>query len=138
MDEKRQKNRPPQNARPPHPRHQLAHVNQRSVRKPLNTVIESWVDVAADVVAINQGDADRRGDIYAVNGRRYRLETTGRLAPFDGPGFHVLNRRAYQARGMYNTLGFSDYTEMILDKAEVSEMDREAARAAWHAEYRGH
>lgn len=69
-----------------------------------------------------------------VNGRRYRLEGHGTLAPLDGIGMHVLSREAYRALGVYNKFGLTDKPEQYLDRRNSPQADRDAARRAWLAE----
>ncbi|HET7037471.1 MAG TPA: hypothetical protein VFI42_17430 [Thermomicrobiaceae bacterium] len=94
------------------------------------------MNVAADVAAINRGDALRDGDRYLVSGRRYGIKATGRLFPIDGPGFHRLDRGAFKALGVYNRFGLSARAEAILDAQDMAEAAREQARVAWRAEHR--
>src|SRR5687767_13279006 len=68
---------PPRPARMPHRRHILAKVDQHTWAKAENTVIETWVDVRADIDAINRGDAVRRGETYEINGRQYQVKPDG-------------------------------------------------------------
>jgi hypothetical protein len=126
-------NLPPRPVRAPHPRHRLLAVRQNTYVRPLNSVIEPTVDVTADIGAINRGEALRHGDIYAVNGRTYRLEPAGRLYPIAGPGIHPLNRDAFKALGVYNRFGLTSRAEDILDQMGKSPADRAAARVVWHA-----
>jgi hypothetical protein len=60
-----------------------------------NTVIEPWVDVAADVAAITTGVAIRERNVFSIGGRRYGIEENDRLYPIDGVGFHRLDRQGY-------------------------------------------
>ena len=76
----------------------------------------------------------RDGDRYVVNGRRYRMEATGRLFPIDGPGFHRLDRGAFKALGVYNQFGLSARAEAILDAQGMAVAARDQARIAWRAE----
>ena len=57
--------------------------------------MESRVDMAADIEAINQGRAIRRGDDFEVNGRTYRMKADGGCFPVSGDGVHELARAAY-------------------------------------------
>src|SRR5438067_1995807 len=107
---------PPWAVRAPHPRHRLARVTQRSRAKPLNTVIASWVDVPADIIAINAGEANRRGDLYEIKGRTYGIEPSGTAYPVSGPGIRSLDRAAYRALGVYNRFGLTARAEQILNR----------------------
>lgn len=62
-----------------------------------NTLILPGIDVQADVRAINEGQAERRGMFFVINGRVYGQEPTGRLFPDHGDGFIFLGRPAMQA-----------------------------------------
>jgi len=126
-------NLPPRRVRALHPRHRLASVTQKTRAKPMNSVIEPTVDVAADVAAINQGRAARQGDVFTFNERRYRLEPGGRVYPVDGPGVHQLPRGAFRALGVYNRFGHAIRAETILDEMGIIPVEREAARRAWRA-----
>jgi hypothetical protein len=130
-------NLPPRPVLPPHSRHRLSRVSQRTRARRLNSVIESRVDVAADIAAINHGAAIRRGDTYEINGRIYGLEPGGRAYPIAGPGIHQLGRRAFQALGVYNSFGLTVRSEWILDRMQVSSDERESAQRAWRAEQEG-
>jgi hypothetical protein len=70
----------------PHRRHLLARVNQRTVAKARNGVIESWVDVQADIAAINSGKAIAQGETYSINGRTYEVGSNGTAYPIAGEG----------------------------------------------------
>jgi hypothetical protein len=119
----------------PHPRHRLARVSQRSRAKSVNTVIESRVDVAADIAAINHGEATRRGNEFEVNGRTYAVEPNGTSYPVSGDGVYVLDRAAYRALGVYNQFGLTDRARAILDLMGCSPPARAAAREAYLAEW---
>jgi hypothetical protein len=73
--------------RSPNKRHNINSVNQRTVAKEMNTMIEPGVDVAGDVAALNAGKATREGNTFIVNGRTYGMHD-GTLYPISGPGFH--------------------------------------------------
>jgi hypothetical protein len=91
--------------KPPHWRHSIDQVRlwPRKVT-PINTVIEPWVDVQADVDAINRGLAERLGETYTIHRRTYGFYQN-RLFPMSGPGFIQLNRSEYRMLGIYNTYG---------------------------------
>jgi hypothetical protein len=125
---------PARSVRPPHPRHFLARVRQTTLTKARNTVLESWVDVAADVGAINAGWARRQGDQFLVNGRLYGLEPNGRIYPISGAGVHQLGRGAFNALGVYNQFGRSERAEEILDLMRIGTEEREQALRAWESE----
>lgn len=123
------KNRPP--FRPPNKRHYLRQVKQNSTAKPKNTIIEPRVDVAADVRAINAGQAQRVGDTYIINGRTYGVKD-GTLYPITGDGFHLLSRMAYKALGIFNTFGNTAQANAILSRmTQLTAADKAAALAVW-------
>lgn len=124
--------------RPPHRRHAIRAVTQRTRVRAVNTVAESWVDMRADVEAINRGSGVRYGDTWLIDGRTYGVKQGDMTYPVSGPGLHQLSRRAYQALGVYNTFGVSPRAEEILDRMGVAETDRDMARRVWQAEAEGH
>lgn len=129
-DDARSRNRPPVLARRPADRHYFNRINQRSLARERNTVIHPRVAVAADVAAINRGDAVREGDRYTVNGRTYVLEPTGTLAPTTGDGFFLLNRGAYSALRVYRTFGITERAERYVGRMpNVGPDERLAARS---------
>ena len=128
--------------RRPAARHTLKKVTQGSVAKEVNTVIEPRVDVAADVEAINAGNAqfsvtDNGVRTYTVNGRTYGVEPNGTLYPMTGDGFIVLNRNAYKVLGIFNKFGDgargAQIIELMRPTAGITDADVEAARGAWRA-----
>lgn len=119
--------------REPARRHWAATVNQSSVAKNLNTVIEPGVDVAGDVAGIQAGKAARVNGNYVINGRTYGVHD-GTLYPISGPGFHQLNRGAFQALGVLNKFGNTPQAHAILEKMKnVGPGEVEAALKAWSA-----
>ncbi len=102
--------------------------------KARNAVIESRVDVAADITAINSGLALRSGDTYPVSGRTYGVEPSGVAYPISGPGIHILDRGAFKALGVYNVFGRSTRAEQILDAMGIGAEQRARATTAWLAE----
>lgn len=130
MEPSRNPNLPPRPVRRPVDRHYFNRIKQGSHARRVNSVIDPRVDVAADVAAINRGEAVRVGDAYTVNGRTYGLEASGTLFPKLGDGIHLLNRGAYQALGVYLTLGQTDGAEYVLRRMHnVGPAEREAALA---------
>jgi hypothetical protein len=127
-------NLPPRPLQMPRQRHVLVKVRQKTVAKPVNTVIESWVDVRADIDAINRGEGVRRGDLYEINGRTYRLGAGRHTWPITGPGFHRLTRAAFKALGIYNEFGNTPRAQGYLDDMHVSADQRAAALRAWQTE----
>jgi len=123
----------PANAfRAPSPRHRLSKVDQGTVAKDLNTVVEKGVDVAGDVAAINQGLAQRVGDKFIVNGRTYGVHD-GTLYPISGPGFHLLDRPSFKALGVLNKFGDTPYAATIMQRMGLPAESIDAGRIAWKA-----
>lgn len=118
--------------REPANRHTLTKINQRTVAKDLNTVIEPGVDVARDVAAINQGLAKRVGDTFIIHERTYGVHTNT-LYPIAGPGFHQLSRPAFKALGVFNAFGNTPRAREILQRMGLSQEALETALQAWRA-----
>lgn len=130
-------NVPPRPVMLPLPRHRLSAVTQRTLTRAVNSVIEPTVDAAADIAAINRGEAVRHGDRYTVNGRVYGVEEGGRAYPVAGPGIYQLGRGAFKALGIYNQFGLTDRSEAILDEMGIVPAERLAGREAWRAGRQG-
>ncbi len=129
------RNLPPRPVTPPNQdRHRIARINQRTRAREITSVVERWVDMAADVSAINRGEAVRTGDTYIVNGRTYRVKPDGKAFPVSGAGVHRLDRGAFRALGVYNVHGLSNVAESILDRMGTTPEARDTARAAYLAE----
>ncbi len=127
-------NRPKFNFKRPANRHSLRGVDQRSVAKDVNSVMEPDINVNADVAAINEGNAERTGESFLLsNGRTYGVHN-GTLFPISGPGIHQLNRGAYQALGVLNKFGDTPQAHGILGKmGNVGPPEVEAALKAWRS-----
>jgi hypothetical protein len=109
--------------RSPARRHWAATVDQGTVAKEVNTVIEPGVDVAADVTAIRSGQAARVKGDFVFQGRTYGVHN-GTLFPISGPGFHRLTRPQFKALGVYNEVGNVPRAAEILDKMGIPLTDR--------------
>ncbi len=120
------------NFKRPASRHTLTSVNQKTVAKNLNTVIEPGVDVAADVAAINNGLAQKVGDTFIINGRTYGMHDS-RLFPLSGSGFHQLDRASFKALGVFNQFGNTAKAKQILNNMGLSDEAVNAALKAWGA-----
>jgi hypothetical protein len=104
-------------------------VSARSPRHTnVNTIIMPWIDVVADVAAIRKGRATRDGNAFSVHGRVHVLESTGRLFPRHGNGFHQLSRGAYRALSLDNDDELHMDPEQMLDLEGITAVDREIAR----------
>jgi hypothetical protein len=124
------------NVRPPTARHYAQHVDQGTVSKDINSVIESWVDVNADVSAIRAGRAlvgrTPGGEVsYTVHGRTYGAHSNGTLYPMQGEGIHVLDRGAFKALGVYNRFGDTPRAAQILDSMGIGAAERAKALGVW-------
>jgi hypothetical protein len=117
----------------PDKRHFIPRVRQKSITKRINTVIEPWVDVDADVAAINAGQATRRGDDFIINGRTYRTHggIGQRLIPVEGPGFHQLDRPTYKVLRVFNSFGNTHRAHRILDNMGITTPQRQLALEVW-------
>lgn len=119
-----------QKLRAPARRHYLNKVDQGTLAKDVNTVIEPRVNVAVDVAAINNGVATRIGGNFLINGRTYGVHN-GTLYPISGTGFYTLDRGAFKALGVYNQFGNTPRAAEILDKMGISDNTRQQALNAW-------
>jgi hypothetical protein len=115
----------------PNARHMLQKVRQTTVRKARNSVIAPWVDVQADLDAINRGEGVRQGNTFTVNGRTYGVEPNGTAFPMFGAGIHELDRGAYRALGVYNQFGNTPLAEQVLDLERITSEQRRRALDAW-------
>jgi len=111
-------------------RHNASRINKDSVTKTKNTVILPGIDIQPDLQAIREGRAMRDGPYYAVNGRYYGIHEGSRIYPEQGPGLMTLDRGAFRALGIYNSLGETPDAEQRLDRAGITQDQRRAARAA--------
>ena len=127
---------PPRPLKVPADRHHLSRVGPASHRRAVNTVVESWVDMEADLAAINRGEGRRSGDDYEVNGRVYRQKPNGGSFPLQGPGVHPLGRAAYRALGVYNAFGETDAAEAELDRLRINDAPLRLTRSVRAAERR--
>lgn len=118
-------------------RHFIRKVDQSTVAKDKNTVIESRVDVSRDVKEINDGKAKKGSEsgttTWSINGRTYGAHDNGTLFPIRGSGLHELNRSAFKALGVYNKFKDTPRAREILDKMGISPGDRQAALKAHKA-----
>jgi hypothetical protein len=126
----------PVEVRPPVARHHARQVDQATMAKGTNSVIEPRVDINADVAAIRAGRAHigrtPGGELsYSVNGRTYGAHANGTLYPMEGDGIHVLNRGAFQALGVYNKFGNTPRAAQILDNMKVGATERASALNVW-------
>lgn len=118
-------------------RHYIPRVRWNSRIREVNTVIEPWVDVAADVAAISSGIANREGNDFSIGERRYGVEENDRLYPIDGAGFHQLDRQAYKALVAYNRFGYGHAAKAFIMRSSISRQQHAAALWAWCTGRRG-
>lgn len=88
----------------PNSRHNLNSISPSSPAKAENTVIMPGVDTAADMRAIQSGQAHWNPETQRYelpNGRIYGVKDNGTLFPVSGPGFERLTRGEYQALQHY-------------------------------------
>jgi hypothetical protein len=116
--------------RSPNRRHNINSVNQKTVAKEMNTMIEPGVNVEDDVATINAGKATREGNTFIVNGRTYGMHD-GILYPISGPGFHQLDRGAFKALGVYNVFEDTPRAAEILNRMGISDAHRQTALNVW-------
>ena len=95
--------------------------------------MDSTVDMAADIEAINRGEGFRTGERWTVHGRTYHVEATGHSWPVSGSGVYLLERAAFLALGIYNEYGLADVAEALLDLEQITDMTRSNARTVWWA-----
>ena len=107
--------------RAPNRRHYADTIDQRSVAKDNNTVIDrKLVDVNEDVQLIKEGKAVKDGNDYVINGRRYG-QHNGTLYPISGNGLHSLNRIEYKTLGVLNKFGDTPQANQILRSMGVDQ-----------------
>lgn len=119
----------------PHARHGLTSFTASHQPKEHNSLIWPWVDVRADIEAINAGEgiydpATRR---VWINGRLYGMHDDGRTYPMEGGGMIPVNRGAY--RGLliiqrYNGINERSKKELVMNDG-LTDGDREEARRIW-------
>ncbi|MCX8619122.1 VENN motif pre-toxin domain-containing protein, partial [Gilliamella sp. B2923] len=115
----------------PNSRHYFDKIKQGTTKKDKNTVIDSSVDVNADMAAIKNGQATIKGNQITVNGRTYEREANGTLAPISGNGFTTLDRGSFDALGIYKKFGNTSKADEILNKMGLSHQSKQAALDVW-------
>ncbi|MGC4106758.1 MAG: hypothetical protein QM753_10470 [Thermomicrobiales bacterium] len=122
----------------PASRHYITQVGKGSKSRPgdRNTIIDPWVDVQADIDAINRGDAyvDIGKANAWINGRFYGYHSdTGTAWPISGEGFIELDQRQYSALkkvAEYN--GLNTRSERYLTyEPNLTDRDRDLIRDIW-------
>ncbi len=115
----------------PHRRHRLSGFAAKSLVRDQNSLIEPWVDILADMEAINAGlgsydSATRR---VHVNRRTYGVHDNGTAFPISGEGVIQVNRGTYKAlliMRRYN--GVNDRSRFEIDINDyISTTDRDDA-----------
>lgn len=128
----------PANVRPPATRHYAKKVDQGTVAKNVNSVLEPRVDVNADIQAIRAGAAQVGRALggettYTIRGRTYGIHPNGTLYPMHGDGVHVLDRGGFKALGVYNKFGDTPRAEQIIESMGTAAPAREEALSVWRA-----
>ncbi len=128
----------------PNARHGVTTFTASSWNRKRNSLLEPWVDVRANLDAINAGEgvydpATRR---IWVNGRLYGMHENGTTFPIEGDGIIPLNRgtyRALQAYQEYNGINERSIHALRREKG-VTDEDRATAQRIWRMreEARGH
>jgi hypothetical protein len=89
----------PKPAQRPLRRHDLCRAKGDGdrTRSDVNSMVDTTVDVAADMAELNAGNFTTSGSNYVVNGRTYGMHPeTGRTFPISGPGIHQFSRAEHQ------------------------------------------
>ncbi len=116
----------------PASRHFLNKITQKTLAKPITTVIDNSVDVAADLKAIRTGQAIKKGNQFHINNRIYQLKPNGTsLFPVSGPGFHTLDNGAFKVLGILQKLGNTEKAQRIISKVGYSKEQITAATNVW-------
>lgn len=118
-----------------HAWHEADKVRHGAHHKPMNTVAESWVDMNADIEAINRGEGVRDGSNWRVNGRLYGVHGDKKGSfPIEGPGLHQLDRLSYKALMWSNRLGLTPEAEAKIAQERIGPEQRDKARALYELE----
>jgi len=99
-------------------------------------VIEPWVDVQADIDAINRGEAivDREKATAWTAGRLYGFHTdSGTSYPISGEGFIAMDQKQYSAfKQIIENNGLGPRSEVFLaNSRHLTDEDRELVRRLW-------
>jgi len=135
----------PLDPRRPANRHDLMRLGAKDSAKrgsklgeTINTIIEPWVDVEADMTEMRIGRAHYHAGQARiwVNGRTYGMHVStnsGTIFPIAGPGFVPLTGRQHQALRVfvhYNGINTRSEYELSRDN-RLTDLDREIARRLW-------
>lgn len=129
-DRRREAPSPPARV-PDRNRHLLTRIRRTTRRKQRNAVVDSTVDMQADIDAINRGDGIRDGSRWTIHGRTYAVDATGHSWPVEGAGIYPLDRGAFLALAIYNEFGETATAERILDLEGIAAAARAEARRVW-------
>jgi hypothetical protein len=101
-------------------------------------MIEPWVDVRAEIDAINRGEGyyDKETGRIWINGRLWGTHSdrrTGTLFPIEGDGFiQVTSIQHYAFRTFVRYNGIADQAELQLARIRgMTDADLEVARRLW-------
>ena len=124
-------------AKMPHARHSLTGIHAGSFAKHRNSFTEPWVDVRADIDAINRGEGyfNARNRRTWINGRIYGMHENGTTWPESGTGVIQINRGTFNALTIiqgYNGLNERSEHQIAHEKGITIE-DRELAIRIWRS-----
>lgn len=103
--------------------------------KDQNSLLEPWVDIQADMEAINAGlgSYDPGTQLVHVNARTYGIHESGKAYPVSGEGIIKVNRGTYKAlliMRRYNGVNDRSRFEINLNDS-ISTTDRDDAIRIW-------
>jgi hypothetical protein len=128
----------------PNARHFPHKMTANSYTDKQNTMIAPWVDVQADIDAINRGEAivDRSNATAWTNGRLYGYHTDqgpeGTAYPRSGHGFTPFNGAQHRVlRYAIQEGGLTDNVERRLcNEKRLSDDERDSVREQWRVRIR--
>jgi hypothetical protein len=126
----------------PHARHGLLTFTASSWIRERNSLLEPWVDVWADLEAINAGEGiyDPSTRRIWIHGRLYGMHEHGTTFPIEGEGIISVDRPTYKALMIlrrYN--GVNDRSEReITSDLSINEADRAEAVRIWRLREKAH
>ncbi len=126
----------------PNARHGVTTFTASSWNRKRNSLLEPWVDVRADLDAINagEGDYDPATRRIWVNGRLYGMHENGTTFPIEGDGIIQISRSIYKALTIirrYNGVNDRSEREMTQDLS-ISQTDRDKSIRIWRLREEAH
>ncbi len=120
----------------PNSRHDIMRVSSRSRGEAENTMIEPWVDVDADLAAINTGLGlyDKETSRVWVNGRLYGFYPhSGTVWPIEGEGLIPTTQiQHFALRTLVRYNGINERSERELtSNPDLTDADREHVYRLW-------